>query len=98
MPSIAAPGLALHDLDKTASDGRPALTEDLRHRKAAAYLALQPSETAVLHAASRILAAFIANGTLDANNEQDLANRSVRLATGMAVVIEKYIQSDNEDW
>lgn len=66
-------------------------------RAASAYLALQPSETAVLHAASRIFAGFIATGAVTAENERELSDRAVRLATRMALVIEKYVQSDSEE-
>ena len=65
---------------------------------AAAYLSLAPSETAVLHAASRILAGYIAAGGVTAETEDDLADRAVRQAARMALVIEKYVQSDGEDW
>lgn len=67
-------------------------------RAAAAYLSLEPSETAVLHAASRIFAAFITSGAVSQANENELSDRAVQLATRMALVIEKYIQSDREDW
>ncbi len=46
----------------------------------------------MLHAASRVLAGFIANGEVSADNENDQADRAVRIATRMALVIEKYIQ------
>jgi hypothetical protein len=67
-------------------------------KAAAAYLSLEPSETAVLHAASRIFAAFISSGTVSQANENEVADRAVQLATRMALVVEKYIQSDREDW
>lgn len=99
--SVAAPGLALdlgpstqaqsqNDVETTGSGGA--------RRQASAYLALEPSETAVLHAASRILSAFIASGVVTDANQHELSDRSVKLATRMALVIEKYIQSDGEDW
>lgn len=96
MASVAIPGLGL-DLQNAASD--PAANKPLgRTRDAAVYLQLQPSEQAVLHAASRILAGFAAHGTLTKDNEAELCDRSVRLAARMAVVIERYVQSDDEDW
>ncbi len=67
-------------------------------RQASAYLALEPSETAVLHTASRIFSAFVASGVVNDANQHELSDRSVKLATRMALVIEKYIQSDGEDW
>jgi hypothetical protein len=95
MGSVAAPGLEL-DLGPSATQKAPGL-EPTRAR-ASAYLNLQPSEEAVLHAASRIFAGFIAAGSVTAETQNELADRSVKLATRMALVIEKYIQSDNEDW
>jgi hypothetical protein len=95
MSSVSVPGL---ELDVAQASATAAPVEDLRHRKASAYLALAPSETAVLHAASRILAGFITAGGVTEANEKDLSDRAVRLATRMALVIEKYVQSDDEDW
>lgn len=97
MLSVAVPGL---QLDGVADAGKqaPGLLGEQRHRQASAYLALQPSETAVLHAASRIFAGFAANGQVTDANEKELSDRAVRLATRMALVIEKYVQSDDEDW
>jgi hypothetical protein len=66
-------------------------------RRAAAYLKLEPSETAVLHAASRILAGYITAGAVNAENEQQMADRAVQVATRMALVVERYIQSDGEE-
>ena len=95
MLSVAAPGLHLDGIgDATNAD----VIVDRRHRASAAYLQLQPSETAVLHAASRIFAGFVANGQVTEANEKDLSDRAVKLATRMALVIEKYVQSDDEDW
>src|SRR5262249_8445278 len=96
MGSVAVPGLELAGL-ADASQTSPAV-ESPRHRAASAYLQLQPSEQAVLRAASRIFAAFIASGAVTDENQNDVSDRAVKLATRMALVIEKYIQSDNEDW
>lgn len=96
MGSVAAPGLDL-DLGPSATQHKAPGLEPTRAR-ASAYLNLQPSEEAVLHAASRIFAGFIAAGSVTNETQNDLADRSVKLATRMALVIEKYIQSDNEDW
>jgi hypothetical protein len=96
MSSVAVPGLEL-DPGPSGSGTAPGL-EPTRARQASAYLNLQPSEEAVLHAASRIFAAFIASGAVTPENQNELADRSVKAATRMALVIEKYIQSDNEDW
>jgi hypothetical protein len=91
MLSVDAPGLAFDGTDATATPAPP-------KRSAAAYLSLEPSETAVLHAASRIFAGYLASGVVTEANEEELSDRSVRLATRMALVIEKYVQSDGEDW
>ena len=99
MLSVEVPGL---DLDGVVPDTPPRPAEQPANAQsrqgAAAYLVLQPSETAVLHAASRLMAGFIANGQVTADNELEQSDRAVRLATRMALVIEKYVQSDNEDW
>jgi hypothetical protein len=89
--SVAAPGLVFDQGIETSAP-------ESRKRVAAAYLSLEPSETAVLHAASRILAGYIASGVVTAANEDDVADRAVRQAARMALVIEKYVQSDGEDW
>ncbi len=94
--TVSVPGLSLADAEPSAS--APVIEQPARHRKASAYLSLQPSEQAVLAAASRIFAGFVANGAVTEDNQNDLSDRSVRLATRMALVIEKYVQSDNEDW
>ena len=93
MLSVSAPGLQLDGVAEASK-----LAVEPTRTKAAAYLALQPSETAVLHAASRIFAGFIVNGEVNEGNEKELSDRAVRLATRMAIVIEKYVQSDDEDW
>ena len=98
MLSVSVPGLALDIEPAVDTPPRAAAATPMQRSQAAAYLVLQPSETAVLHAASRVLAGFIANGEVSADNENDQADRAVRIATRMALVIEKYIQSDNEDW
>ena len=95
MLSVAVPGLAIEGLETSAK--QPELVERTK-RVASAYLSLQPSEEAVLHAASRIFAGFVASGIVTDDNQNELSDRSVKLATRMALVIEKYIQSDNEDW
>jgi hypothetical protein len=98
MLSVSVPGLALDGEPAVDTPPRAADPKPMQRSQAAAYLVLQPSETAVLHAASRVMAGLIANGEVSADNENDQADRAVRIATRMALVIEKYIQSDNEDW
>ena len=96
MGSVSVPGLEIGGAQAVAA--APGLEPNVRHRAASAYLSLQPSEEAVLHAASRIFAAFVGAGVVTDANQHELSDRSVKLATRMALVIEKYVQSDNEDW
>jgi hypothetical protein len=94
-------GVSIGPLPLESMDTTPkaqGLESQRKHRQAAAYLQLHESEQAVLHAASRIFAAFVASGAVTEENQHALSDRSVQLATRMAVVVEKYIQSDNEDW
>ena len=69
-----------------------------RAHEAAAYLSLQPSEAAVLAAASRIFAAYVAAGQVTDDNEPDLVNRAVRAALRLALITERVVQSDTEEW
>lgn len=98
MLSVSVPGLALDGEPPLDTPPKAAAARPIERQQAAAYLVLQPSETAVLHAASRLMQGFIAAGQVTPENEADQSDRAVRLATRMALVIEKYIQSDNEDW
>lgn len=61
------------------------------------YLALQKSEAAVLHAASRIFSAYVAAGQVDDRNEAEMLAKSVRNAIRMAVYTDKLVQSDEEE-
>jgi hypothetical protein len=72
--------------------------QGLRGKDAVAYLSLQPSETAVLHAASRVFAAYVATGRVTDDNEPEMVNRAVRAALRLALVTEKLVQSDDEEW
>ncbi len=65
---------------------------------AAAYLKLQPSEQAVLAAASRVFAALVATSQVTEANEPEMVNRAVRAAIRLAMVTEKMVQSDDEEW
>jgi hypothetical protein len=64
--------------------------------KEATYFQLQPSEAAILHSASIILAAFIAAGQLEIANEEELGARATRLALRLARTIENAVVSDDE--
>jgi hypothetical protein len=59
-------------------------------------LELQHSETAVLHAASRIYAALIRNGTVTPDNEEEIMEKSIRDAIKMACATDYLVKSDDE--
>jgi hypothetical protein len=60
------------------------------------YLNLQPSETAVVHAASRIFAGYLRAGGVGENNENAMIEKAVDTAILMAALAEKKITSDDE--
>jgi hypothetical protein len=66
-------------------------------RKPVASLELQRSETAVVHAASRILAALIGAGRLTNDNAEELVRASVRLAIDLALETDRVVESDDEN-
>jgi hypothetical protein len=65
-------------------------------REPIAALSLQGSETEVMHAASRIFAAFVAAGRLGEDNQDALVETSVRVAVELARQADLAIQSDGE--
>jgi hypothetical protein len=65
-------------------------------RQAEHYLDLQPSETAIVHAASRILAALIAAGKLTDQNAAELVRWSAKVATALGVEVDALLDSDDE--
>lgn len=65
-------------------------------REPIAALELQHSETAVVHAASRILSALIAAGKLTEANSAELIRSSVRLAIELALEADRVLESDGE--
>ncbi|MEY2863611.1 MAG: hypothetical protein RLY58_1318 [Pseudomonadota bacterium] len=65
-----------------------------RHRQAG--LSLQPSETAVLHVASRIYAAYIQTGRVEAGQETTMIQRAIEEAYHMAVLVDRVVVSDDE--
>jgi len=65
-------------------------------REPIAALKLEGSEKEVMHAASRIFAAFIAAGHLDETNQDQLIETSVRVAVEVARQTDLAIQSDGE--
>lgn len=60
------------------------------------YLSLQRSEEVVVHAASRIFAAYVVSGQVTAANEAEVLAKSVRNAMRIAVYTDKLVQSDEE--
>ena len=60
------------------------------------YLNLQQSETAVVHAASRIYAAYLSSGRIQENNKNIMIEKAVDAALLMASLAEKKITSDDE--
>ena len=60
------------------------------------YLSLQPSELAVVNAASNIYAAYITAGRVNTGEEKTWMERSIREAIQIAKTTDAAIQSDNE--
>jgi hypothetical protein len=65
-------------------------------RQPIAALELQHSETAVVHVASRILAALIAAGRLTEANSPELIRSAVQMAVALALEVERSLESDDE--
>ncbi len=63
-----------------------------------AYLKLEPSEAAVFHAASRVFAAYLSNNQVTEETEAAYMKRAVSTAIQLAVLTERRIQSDDEEW
>ncbi len=63
-----------------------------------ASLKLEPSETAVLHAASRIYAAFVASGQVTADTRDALCLEAIHTAVRMAQKVDEAVHSDDESW
>ncbi len=60
------------------------------------FLELQQSETTVVHAASRIYAAYIARGMVDQGAEQQWIQKSIHEAIQLAYWTDQAVQSDDE--
>ncbi len=60
------------------------------------FLRLQHSEGVVCQMASNLLAAFIAAGHLTPDNENELIDRSLKLAIKLAFKADRFIESDDE--
>lgn len=59
-------------------------------------LRLQPSESVVVEAASRIFAAYISSGRIPDGSEGDWIERSVREAIQIACNVDAAVRSDDE--
>lgn len=59
-------------------------------------LSLQPSEIAMLGAASRIYAAYLVSGHVTRGSEHEMLDRSLSEALRLAQRIEEAVQSDRE--
>lgn len=57
---------------------------------------LARTEAAVLAAASRIYAAYVANGKLDQNNEKELTRKAIKQALLMAKIVDDSIKAEGE--
>ena len=57
---------------------------------------LQHSESVVVHAASRIYAAYIAAGKVSENGEDEWMKRAIREAVKIAVATDSAVVSDDE--
>lgn len=61
-----------------------------------ASLRLQPSETAVLHAASRIYAAYISSGQVADGQQVAMMQRAIEEAYYLATAVDDVVLSDDE--
>ena len=59
-------------------------------------LELQPSETAVLHAASRIYAAYVVRGAITPGAEPQFMQKAIQEAIQLAHWTDQAVQSDDE--
>ena len=65
-------------------------------RSKSSSLKLQAGETAVLHAASRLYAAYITAGRVEVGQEADYIKRSIEEAHYMAKLTDQMVVSDDE--
>lgn len=59
-------------------------------------LMLDPSETAVVHAASRIFSAYVASGQVTDESEEAMMTQAIDLAVKLALETDKKVISDME--
>lgn len=68
----------------------------MKKREPTHYLDLQPSETAIVHAASRIFAALVTARKLTDGNATELVRWSAKVATALGVEVDALLDSDDE--
>jgi hypothetical protein len=61
------------------------------------FLRLQHSESVVCQMASHLLAAFISSGQLKPENEDEIIDRSLKMAIKLALKVDRAIESDDEN-
>jgi len=64
--------------------------------KKSTFIRLQPNESKVYHAASRIYASYIAANQLNEENDADIMLKSVESAIKLAELTDSMVQSDDE--
>jgi hypothetical protein len=60
------------------------------------YIALQPSEIALLQATAQIYSAYIVSGRAEPGSEDDYLERSIREAVRIAKTIDSAVTADKE--
>ena len=106
-PAAAVAVVAMHPAQSPAAhvvhSPAPAAMEVTRSASARpnapeVSLGLQHSETAVLDAAATLYAAYISSNQVTAANEADLMDKAVRTAMQLAVLTDRLVRSDDEEW
>ncbi len=64
--------------------------------KKSTFIRLQPNESKVYHAASRIYASYIAANQLNKENDAEIMLKSVESAIKLAELTDSMVQSDDE--
>lgn len=60
------------------------------------HLNLQPSESVIVHAASRIYSAYIVSGLVTKENESEMMDKAIQAALKIGKQTDELIQSDKE--
>ncbi|MFP4029630.1 MAG: hypothetical protein ACLFWL_17765 [Candidatus Brocadiia bacterium] len=61
-----------------------------------AYVQLEPSEAALVRAASNILSGYIAAGKVNEENESEMMKKAIKSAINIALKVDDLVQSDSE--